>query len=229
MTPPRKSIKLAILDDHAAVRHGIGHYLTEYTEIEVCGNFSRSRDLLRWLETHEVDVVLLDYVLGPEEIDGLNLIRLVRTRFKRCTILMTSSIEVPATVNLMMRAGAKGFVGKSQDLRELAHAAHVVASGKIYLSTALASVVPPAPNRKPAGETPPAVLAAAGSPSQLSDPQLSPREHEVLRCCLDGMTVSQIALKFSRSRKTISAQKQSAFRKLGVRNDLELFASRKPS
>jgi two-component system, NarL family, captular synthesis response regulator RcsB len=225
MISNHKSITLAILDDHAAVQHGIEHYLSDKTSIEVRGNFSRSHDLLRWLATHEVDVVLLDYVLGPDEIDGLNLIRLVRTRFHRSAILVTSSIEVPATVNLMLRAGAKGFVGKSQDLRELAYAIQAVAHGKTYLSTELAGVVPVVSRR----ETPPVTMPAAGSPSQLAETQLSPREHEVLRCCLNGMTVSEIALKFSRSRKTISAQKQSAFRKLGVRNDLELFASHKPS
>jgi DNA-binding CsgD family transcriptional regulator len=56
---------------------------------------------------------------------------------------------------------------------------------------------------------------------------LSPREHEVLRCYLAGMSVSDIAAKFARSSKTISTQKQSALRKLGIRSDAELFASRK--
>ncbi|WP_323117892.1 response regulator transcription factor [Burkholderia alba] len=229
MIPQRKSIKIAILDDHAACQYGIEHYLDELTEIRVSANFSRSRDLLSWLQTHEVDVVLLDYVLGPDQIDGLNLIRLIRARFARCRILMTSSIEVPATVNLMLRAGARGFVGKSQDLRELAHAIHVVAAGRTYLSVELASVVPAAGRSRP-GRTAGAPAdrdVTQPSPEQLAETPLSPREHEVLRCCLNGMTVSEIAVKFSRSRKTISAQKQSAYRKLGVRNDVELFASRK--
>ena len=53
--------------------------------------------------------------------------------------------------------------------------------------------------------------------------ELSPREREVLRCCLDGMSVTDIAEKFARSIKTISSQKQSAYRKLGIRTDTELF------
>ena len=52
---------------------------------------------------------------------------------------------------------------------------------------------------------------------------LSPKENEVLRCFLDGLRISQIASKFSRSIKTISGQKQAAFRKLGIRTDAELF------
>ena len=52
---------------------------------------------------------------------------------------------------------------------------------------------------------------------------LSPREVEVVRCFLDGLSVSQIAVKFKRSRKTVSGQKQSALKKLGLRSDSELF------
>jgi DNA-binding NarL/FixJ family response regulator len=52
---------------------------------------------------------------------------------------------------------------------------------------------------------------------------LTPKEQEVLRCFLDGMSVSSIAAKFSRSASTISTQKQSAYRKLGIKTDSELF------
>ena len=52
---------------------------------------------------------------------------------------------------------------------------------------------------------------------------LSAREQEVIRCYLSGMTITEIAEKFSRSIKTISSQKASAFRKLGVMSNNELF------
>ncbi|RYF49907.1 MAG: response regulator transcription factor, partial [Comamonadaceae bacterium] len=53
--------------------------------------------------------------------------------------------------------------------------------------------------------------------------KLSQREREVLRCFLNGMTVGEIAKKFDRSAKTISTQKFTAYRKLGVSSDNELF------
>ena len=45
----------------------------------------------------------------------------------------------------------------------------------------------------------------------------------MIRCYLDGLSITQIAGKYARSRKTISGQKQTALRKLGLRSDLELF------
>ncbi|WP_175812897.1 cable pilus system response regulator transcription factor CblR [Burkholderia contaminans] len=223
-------IRVVILDDHAVVQHGIASYLTEKTGIEVTASFAKSRDLIRWLEANRADVVLLDYTLGPGEIDGLNLVKLVNTRFPDCRILMTSSNDTPATVNMTMRAGALGFFGKSENLTELANAIRIVARGRSYISPELA-------NRIMSGKTPDPRVAEPRPASEESvqlpesglstDLRLSPREHEVLRCFLAGMSVSDIAEKFSRSRKTISTQKQSAFRKLGIRSDAELFASRK--
>ncbi|MNH45250.1 Transcriptional regulatory protein RcsB [compost metagenome] len=55
---------------------------------------------------------------------------------------------------------------------------------------------------------------------------MSAREREVIRCYLAGMTVTEIAEKFKRSIKTISSQKATAFRKLGVTSNNELFKIR---
>ncbi|MBR7964234.1 response regulator transcription factor [Burkholderia vietnamiensis] len=230
MRPDYQPIRVVILDDHAVVQHGITTYLTEKTDIEVAASFEKSRDLIRWLEANHADVVLLDYTLGPNEIDGVNLIKLVNTRFPDSRILMTSSNDSPATVNVTIRAGALGFLGKSEALGELANAIRVVAKGRSYISVELDA-------RMMARETPALRIAESkldcdddarptdsGWPTEV---QLSPREHEVLRCYLTGMPVSDIASKFYRSPKTISSQKHSAFRKLGIRNDAELFASRR--
>ena len=100
MRPQHQPIRVVVLDDHAVVQHGIATYLTEKTGIEVVASFAKSRDLIRWLEAHHADVVLLDYTLGPGEIDGLNLVKLVNTRFPDCRILMTSSSDTPTTVTM---------------------------------------------------------------------------------------------------------------------------------
>ncbi|MBN3769073.1 cable pilus system response regulator transcription factor CblR [Burkholderia sp. Se-20378] len=230
MRPEHQPIRVVILDDHVVVQHGIASYLTEKAGIEVVASFAKSRDLIRWLEANHADVVLLDYTLGPGEIDGLNLVKLVSTRFPDCRILMTSSSDTPATVNMTMRAGALGFFSKSEDLGELAQAIRVVANGRQYISAELSVKIMTSamPDPRLAEQKPASDERATAPDAGLSvDLRLSPREHEVLRCYLAGMSVSDIASKFSRSPKTISAQKQSAFRKLGIRSDAELFASRK--
>lgn len=227
-------MRIALLDDHAVVRYGLAARLAEEPDLEVVGSFATSKELMTALRASPADLLLIDYSLGSNDIDGLNLIRALRVRFPRSKILVTSAHNNPATVALAMKAGARGFVGKSQELGELVQAIRTVSVGREYLNAAmareltamLASDSPtPAPEGGPPQVRPPRRKRnSPPSSDSLSEmPSLSPREREVLRCCLDGLSVTAIADKFARSVKTISGQKQSAFRKLGVRSDNELF------
>lgn len=211
-------LRVAVLDDHYLIQMALELRLSREADMRVVGAFSNSRDLLASLSDTPADLLVLDYALGASELDGLHLIGLIRRRFPTLCILVSSSAESPSVVNLSLSVGANGFFGKSESAELLVEAIRKVASGETYVSPGLAyrlgrqplTVGLPSPDVK-------------GGQRLLNDPSLSPKEREVLRCCLDGMSVSQISRKFMRSMKTISGQKQAAFRKLGVRTDAELF------
>ncbi|AJW43537.1 MULTISPECIES: response regulator transcription factor [Ralstonia] len=217
-----RPIRVVVLDDHAVVRHGTVARLTQEADIEITGVFESGRDLVQALKrgAAEADVLLMDYALGPTEIDGLNLIRLIRVRYPDVKILVASAHHNKATVGMAMHAGARGFVGKEEELSELVAAIRTVATGGKRLNAALAAEM----EGDALADAPAASVKTGDKLSPLVDrPELSPRESEVLRCCLAGMSVTDIAEKFARSIKTISSQKQSAYRKLGIQNDTELF------
>ena len=66
-------------------------------------------------------------------------------------------------------------------------------------------------------------LSALGTDRLQSHEQLSPRELEVIRLLARGLTVGEIAAHLHRSKQTVSAQKVSAMRKLGLSTDASLF------
>lgn len=210
-----KRIRIALLDDHAVVRHGLASTLAAEADIEVVGVYERSRDLIAGLAKVPVDVLLLDFSLKPDELDGVSLIRMLRVKFPSCHILILSSLHDPATVGLAMRVGARGFVGKGEEMAQLVKAVRRVAGGAVYLNADMTYRLAEA------------VTSATENKNEAVDPlvqaELTSREQEVIRCYLAGMTVSDIAEKFNRSIKTISTQKASAFRKLGVTSNNELF------
>lgn len=213
-----KPRSVILLDDHEVIRHGLAARLALERDLEVIGSHASSRELLIGMAQRPADIVVIDFMLGPSDVDGVNLIRALRVKFPSCKILVFSAHYSPATVALALQAGARGFVGKSQDMDELVAAIHTVVRGQIYLQQSMAADV--------ASFSEASSQAGEGADTLISNPNLSPREREVLRCCLDGMSVSDIAAKFSRSANTISTQKQSAFRKLGIRTDNELFKIR---
>ncbi|MGY2041724.1 response regulator [Pseudomonas pergaminensis] len=211
-----KTVRIAILDDHAVVRHGLVSHLAEESSIEIVGVYETSRELIRGMATMPANVLLLDFALGRDELDGVSLIRALRSRFPDCRILMVSSHHESATVSLALRVGARGFVGKDEGLGSLVKAIRTVASGAIYLSADMSYQVADAARPGESTQTP-------ISDNALQRAALSAREQEVIRCYLEGMTVTEIAEKFNRSIKTISTQKATAFRKLGVTSNNGLF------
>ena len=212
-------LRIILLDDHALIREALEVRFSLEADFKVQGVCSTSRELLESLNRAEADLVVLDYQLADADIDGLRLIQSVRRHHPSIRIVIYSSSEKPATVNMSIRAGANGFVGKSQPTDELLRAVRMVALDRIYLAPAMAAELEkiPAAQMLPEGDNPDHAFTLSNQPN------LSPKESEVLRCCLEGMSVSQIASKFTRSRKTISGQKQAAFRKLGIKTDTELF------
>lgn len=211
-----KRIKIALLDDHAVVRHGLVNRLVQESDFEVVGIYSRSRDLIAGLATDPVDVLVLDFALGPDELDGVLLIRALRVKYPQCRILVFSTHHESATVILALRVGARGFIGKGEDLSQLVKAIRTVAFGAVYLSPDMAYRVAEATAVDYGSEE-------KNREDALRYVTLSAREQEVIRCYLAGMTVTEIAEKFNRSIKTISSQKTAAFRKLGVMSNNELF------
>lgn len=212
-------VRVAVLDDHPIVLKGIDLCLSKESGLHITGLFHGSAEFLAHLSQSPADVLLIDYVLGPSDIDGLNLIRLLRTRFGSTQIVVASGLCSPATVRLALRAGASGYVSKEQPMSELPAAILAVANGRRYVSARLDAEIGLGKRG--------AFNALLGDTSQQKAlMSLTSREHEVLRCLLDGDSVSQIATKFSRSIKTISTQKSSAFRKLGLRSHGDLFRLR---
>lgn len=209
-----------LLDDHEMVRQGIELGLSKEADLDVVGSFGTGRELLEALAQRPVDVVVMDFVLGPTDIDGLSLIQTLSRRFSKCKCIVVSSHYTPATVSLALKAGSWGVLGKTRNLTKLITAIRTVAQGRIYLEPCMLPALQGAQSMLE--------VASIKSKMEISSPvrlnaSLTPKEQEVLRCFLDGMSVNSIAAKFSRSASTISTQKQSAYRKLGIKSDSELF------
>jgi len=212
-----KTIRIALLDDHAVVRHGLLARLESEADLQVVGSYGATTELMQALRMMSVDILLTDYELGNNDIDGLNLIRTLKLRYPLSKILVLSSHFNSSTVLMALRAGAHGFVGKAQSLAELVAAIRSLFVGNRYLSPMMTVQISSLFSEYDTS------LDISGQNFLIRNGSLSPREREVLRCCLSGLSVTEISEKFSRSIKTISSQKQAALRKLGLRNDIDLF------
>ena len=214
--------QIAVLDDHPLIGKAVQYRLAQEPQLDLAGAFAQRQQLMAFLQRHPLDILVLDYMLGEDQLDGLQMVKQLRLHYPQLKILVSSAVEKPAIVQLLLKAGVQGFVGKSHDQEVLIDAIHQICRGKRFLTPDMMLELDKfqESDREMHDYLTP---RQAGDDITLLLRELSPREIEVIRCYLDGLSITQIAGKYARSRKTISGQKQTALRKLGLRSDLELF------
>lgn len=198
--------------------------IAKQQDMQVTGSFNDSRELLFFLQQQHADVLVLDYILGSEELDGLSLIKQILAHHAELSILLYSSMENVAVIRAAFQHGIKGYLSKRERAHIYVHAIRVLSRGQRYIPDEIEMELTKISSRKQE-------LAEWGRPvSSFNSTErdrletlLSPREAEVIRCVLDGMRNHEIANKLKRSRKTISGHKQAGMKKLGINSDLELF------
>lgn len=214
--------QIAVLDDHPLIGKAMQYRLAQEPQLDLAGAFAQRQQLMTFLQRQPIDILVLDYMLGEDQLDGLQMVKQLRLHYPQLKILVSSAVEKPAIVQLLLKAGVQGFVGKSHDQEVLIDAIHQICRGKRFLTPDMMLELDKFQESD-------REMHDYLTPRQVGDDitlllrELSPREIEVIRCYLDGLSITQIAGKYARSRKTISGQKQTALRKLGLRSDLELF------
>ncbi len=222
-----EKITVVLLDDHPMIRLSLEMAASHYPDMQITGSFSHSHELLSWLQKNSADVLVLDYILGGDELDGLSLIKQILSRHPKLKILLSSSMESLAVIRAAFMSGIKGYISKREEAQAYFEAIRVINSGLRFIPDNIESELSKIPVRKRDGAVLDGPLYYAnGEKLSRLDTLLSPREAEVIRCFLDGMQVIEIAEKLKRSCKTISGHKQSGMKKLGLNTDLELFKYR---
>jgi two-component system capsular synthesis response regulator RcsB len=197
-------INTLICDDHPLVSLALKGVLMNDPEFKVQGEPSSGPELIAMLRTLPCDLVILDYSM-PGELDGIALIQYLKRMYPKVRLLVFSGTASAALAARCIEAGAHGFMRKTQSGEPVRAAIRSVARGMTYIDPGLQSEV------RRASDFDEAFL------------RLSPREMVVVRLLISGQGVSEIANRLNRSIKTVSTQKQTAFRKLGVQSDAELF------
>lgn len=201
-----RKTRIVIADDHAVVREGIRHVLGASPDFEVVGEAGTGREAVRLTEAHKPDVVVLD--ISMPDGGGLDVVGRVRQSAPASRVLVLSIHDDERYVRESVRAGANGYLRKDSTPAELRDAVRAVHRGESYFSPAIAERLAAAERGAPEGEGPPAGRLAA----------LTPRERDVMRGIVEGLTNKEIAARLEISTRTVESHRESLMQKLGVRN-----------
>lgn len=205
-----KKLNVVIADDHPIVLLGVRELVERDVHFSVVGEAVSSVGLIELLEQQPVDLVITDFNMPADSPygDGLKLVGYLQRHFPNVQVLVLTMISNPLILTRLHELGVLGVIQKSQLHNEIEIALKAVASGKPFHS---------------AGAAPTSVVESSTALDERFA-RLSPKEHEILRLFVAGLSVNEIARSQNRSAKTISAQKIAAMRKLEVASDQDLLA-----
>lgn len=172
--------RVLICDDHPLFRGGLAAALRAEDDFEIAaevGSLAELRDALENGDAGAVDLVLLDIDLP----DGRG-VDVVAELVGRVAVIMLSAHDEPALVRRAMQDGARGFIRKDSDPRELLRLVRRGAEGKTALSGDMALRVADSLRRDPDEQLFEENLAA-----------LTVRQREVLALIAEGKTNREIA------------------------------------
>lgn len=198
-------VRMLIVDDHEMVRRGLSALLLDQFKGAVFGEAADAQEALTQLREREWDVALIDLNLPGKS--GLELLKEVKLEWPNLPVLVLSGQSEDQFAVRVLKAGAGGYMSKSNAPDELIKAVRKMLGGGRYVSAGVAEQLAQSTKKD-----------LSRAPHEL----LSDREYEVMSRIACGKTVTEIADELALSAKTISTYRTRLLEKLGVKNTAEI-------
>jgi DNA-binding NarL/FixJ family response regulator len=203
----RERLRIVIADDQTVVREGLQMVLEVVPDLEVVAAVGDGQQALAAVAEHKPDAILLD--LHMPVLDGVGATERLTREHPDVAIVVLTTYADDDTIIAALRAGARGYLTKNADRREISQALHSAATGHTTLPPEVA-----------------AMLLAGAAPAQQADQpvpvdlpdDLTPREAEVLKLLAAGLSNGEIARDLFISEHTVKTHINHIFAKTSSRD-----------
>jgi len=205
MITAAKKYKVFLVDDHALFLSGLKGLLSRYRELEIVGEATDGAEFLKMLPDCGCDVALMDIDMpGMSGIQATEEALLIDPSLKIITLSMHGEEEFYFR---MVEAGAKGFLLKNSDIKEVVEAIRTVAEGGTYFSQELLFTL---------------VGSLKSTRHEEEHEHLSEREKEILLLICKGLSNQEIGDKLFISKRTVDKHRANILEKTGCKNTANL-------
>lgn len=201
-------IGILYVDDHEVFHDCVRNMFNQHPNIKLLATTGNGQRAVTLADELKPDMVVMDVKLPV--LNGIDATRKIVENHPAIKIIGLSGYTDRQTVLSMIKAGARGYVVKEAAFNELLQAIDVVMDGKMYLSPCITSVML---------EELITPLRGVGSGVSLL---LSPREKEVLRLIVEGLSSKEVAHQLYVSPKTIETHRARIMKKLALKSFADL-------
>jgi DNA-binding NarL/FixJ family response regulator len=210
-TTPGRQVRVMLVDDHEVVRQGIRTLIESIPDWTVCAEAGDGDVALRIAEQIRPDIVLLDVSLP--KISGLDVIVSLKKLLPATEILVLTMHDSERIVAQSLRAGARGYLIKSETGDRLKEALLAVSRHQAYFSPSVSETL---------------LQFYTHSAVEPDFEQLTPRQRQIVKLVAEGNSNKQIARILRISVKTVETHRLEAMRRIGAKSsaDVTLYAAR---
>jgi len=192
-------VRIVVADDHPLVREGARALIESIDGFEFLGEAANGAEAISAAAAMSPDVVLMD--LHMPVVDGIEATRVITTS-SSIAVLVVSMLDDDASVFAAMQAGARGYVLKGAAPEDLERAIRAVAGGDAVFGAGIAQrilgTLATVPRKDP----------------EVTFPQLTEREREILDHVARGEANGTIAHALSLSPRTVANHVSNVLNKL---------------
>jgi DNA-binding NarL/FixJ family response regulator len=204
----KQDIKIMLVDDHPLVREWLINLIAQRPHFQVCGEASSAPEALQLIELRKPDIAIVDISLASGS--GIELIKAIKTSQPGVTVVVLSMHDELLYAERALRAGASGYVMKSEATQTIFQAIDKAFGGGIYISENITALM----TKKYVADRP----SKIGAPAE----QLSDRELEVFQLLGRGYSTRQIAAHLHIGFKTVQGYAARIKAKLHLTTATEL-------
>ncbi len=202
-------VRILVADDHEVVRRGLRTLLEAQPEFQVCGEAANGREAVQKAKECKPDLVVMD--IAMPELNGLEATREILRALPQTEVLILTMHESEQVVREVLEAGARGYVLKCDDGRDLVRAVKTLRQHKPMFTSRVAELL--------LRGYLDGVQAGNAEPSL---PSLTPREREIVQLLAEGKSNKEVAVLLDISLKTVEAHRANIMHKLNLHSITEL-------
>jgi DNA-binding NarL/FixJ family response regulator len=219
-TPSAQPLRIIVADDQASVREGLVLLLGALPDIEVVASAPDGEQAIALVAEHGPDAILMD--LHMPVLDGIETTRRLTAEYPKVAIVVLTTYLDDTSVLEALRAGARSYLTKDADRKDIAHALRAAADGLAVFDPRVHAALMNAASAQPAaaasGTGAGSGAAADGGPGAELPDGLTQREAEILTLIAQGLTNPEIAARLFLSSHTIKTHINRIFSKTGSRD-----------
>ena len=203
-TRRRGVTRILIADDHDVVRAGLRRMLESQPSWEVVAEVADGKDAISKAVETKPDIAVLDYSLPL--VNGIEATRQIRARLPKTEVLIFTMHDNETLIQDLLKAGARGYLLKTDANHHLISAIEALASHKPFFSAKISE----------------ALLDSFIVGPTRHGSALTNRERGVVQLIAEGHTNKQIAAVLTISLKTVETHRATVMRKLDLSSSAAL-------